>query len=496
MSDSAIVSDSYRNAIVIGGSIAGLLAARILSDRFDQVTIIESDSLATKPQWRPGVPQSHHSHILLTKGWQILEPLFPGLQDELAKAGAPLVDWTADFPLLGLGGWFPRFASHIKTHPSSRNLLEWSIRQRLINRRNISFLQGNKVIGLLSDTQNTCVTGVQIGDPPAAALRYRHSSTQLTANLIVDASGRNSQTPQWLKTLNYNPPEETEINSFLGYASRWYQRPTQIQDEFEGLYLLAKPPHLTRGGVYYPVEENCWIVTLMGVARDYPPIDEVGFLEFAKTLRSPVLYEAIKEAKPISPIYSYRNTGNRWRHYEKISRFPENFVVLGDAVCAFNPIYGQGMTAAALGSLALKQCLEEQHQNNLKGLSKRFQKQLAKVNTTLWLMATAEDFRWPATEGGSPNFITKLMHRYLDQVMLLAVESPETYQAWVEVIHLEKTPTSLFKPEILMRLLAKAIYQNWQNQENIQEQTIPKRPTSPADTLKGAATGTKSACAD
>lgn len=488
MSDSANANDSYRNAIVIGGSIAGLLAARILSDRFDQVTIIESDSFPTQPQWRQGVPQSHHAHILLTKGWQILEPLFPGLQDELATAGAPLVDWTADFPLLGLGGWFPRFASHIKTHPSSRNLLEWSIRKRLSNSSNISFLQGNKVIGLLSDTDNTCVTGVQIGDPPAAALRYRHFQTQLTANLIVDASGRNSQTPQWIKALNYHPPEETEINSFLGYASRWYQRPTNIQNDFEALYLLPKPPHLTRGGGYYPVEENCWIVTLIGVARDYPPTDEVGFLEFARTLRSPLLYEAIKEAQPVSPIYSYRNTGNRLRHYEKLSRFPENLVVMGDAVCTFNPIYGQGMTAAALGTLTLKQCLEQQSQNNLTGLSKRFQKQLAKVNATPWLMATGEDFRWPTTEGGSPNFVTKLMHRYLDQVMLLAVDSPETYQAWFEVMHLEKPPTSLFQPGIIKRLLAKAIYQNWRNKENIREQSIPKRPNSPTDTLKGAAT--------
>jgi len=488
MSDSANANDSYRNAIVIGGSIAGLLAARILSDCFEQVTIIESDSFPTQPQWRQGVPQSHHAHILLTKGWQILELFFPGLQDELATAGTPFVDWTADFPLLGLGGWFPRFASHIKTHPSSRNLLEWSIRKRLINRSNISFLQGNKVISLLSDTDNICVTGVQIGDPPAAALRYRHFQTQLTANLIVDASGRNSQTPQWLKTLNYNPPEETEINSFLGYASRWYQRPTNIPNDFEALYLLPKPPHLTRGGGYYPVEENCWIVTLIGVARDYPPTDEDGFLEFAQTLRSPLLYEAIKEAQPVSPIYSYRNTGNRLRHYEKLSRFPENFVVMGDAVCTFNPIYGQGMTAAALGTLTLKQCLEQQSQNNLTGLSKRFQKQLAKVNATPWLMATGEDFRWPTTEGGSPNFVTKLMHRYLDQVMLLAVDSPETYQAWFEVMHLEKQPTSLFQPGIIKRLLAKAIYQNWQNKGNIQEQSIPKRPNSLADTLKGAAT--------
>lgn len=473
MSDSEIATDSRRHALVIGGSIAGLLAARVLSDYFDQVTVVERDYFPAQPEWRQGVPQSHHAHLLLSKGQKILEQLFPGLLDELAAAGAPIVDWTADFPLLGFSGWAPRFASSLKMRTSSRNLLEWLIRQRLMVGSNIRFLQGTQAIALLSDARNSCITGVRV--------HSRHGSEQgvtpaeLPANLVVDASGRHSNASQWLTALGYAPPEETVINSFLGYASRWYQRPAQIQSEWQALYLWPKPPHLKRGGGLYPVEGDRWIVTLTGVAKDYPPTDEASFLEFAHSLRHPVLYDAIKDAQPLSPIYGYRNTENRLRHYEKLSRLPENFIIIGDAVCAFNPIYGQGMSTAALGALTLNQCLKKQHQGKLVGLAVRFQKQLAKVNTTPWLVATGEDCRWPTTEGGCPNLITRLLHRYIDEVMLLAVESPYTYKVWSEVMHLEKSPTVLFQPSILTGLLGKAIRPSRKDKESAQGYTIPKR---------------------
>lgn len=469
MSDSEITINSRSHAVVIGSSMAGLLAARVLSDHFEQVTIVESDRLPEQPEWRHGVPQSHHGHVLLTKGKQILEQLFPGLQDELAAADAPLVDWTADCPLLGLSGWTPRFSSALKTHSTTRNLLEWSIRKRLQAYSKIRFLPSSQVIALLSDTCNTRVTGVQVRS------RHSYEPTDLLTNLVVDASGRNSHTPQWLRALGYAPPEETVINSFLGYASRWYQRPTHLQFDWKVLYLLPKPPHLKRGALVCPIEGDRWIVSLTGVAQDYPPTDEAGFLNFARSLRSPLVYEAIKDAQPLSPIYGYRNTENRLRHYEKLSRFPENFIVVGDAVCAFNPVYGQGMTVAALGALTLNQCLKQQKQSDLAGLARRFQKQLAKVNATPWLMATAEDFRWDMTQGGRPNLATRLLHQYLDKVTLLAIESPDTYKVWAEVIHMVKPPTALFHPGILTRSLAKAILSTRQEEENAHEPTLPKR---------------------
>jgi 2-polyprenyl-6-methoxyphenol hydroxylase-like FAD-dependent oxidoreductase len=469
MSHSEIATNSRKHALVIGSSMAGLLAARVLSDYFEQVTIVESDFLPTRPEWRKGVPQSHHVHVLLTTGLKILEQLFPGLPNELAAVGAPRIDWTADFPVLQLGGWAPRFSSNLKMRASSRNLLEWSIRNRLVVDNKVRFLQGTQVIGLLSDTSNTCVTGVRV------RARHDHDLAELSANLVVDTSGRNSLTPQWLTELGYASPEETVINSFLGYASRWYQRPTHFPSDWQAVYVLPKPPHQKRGGGVYSVEENRWIATLVGVGRDYPPTDEAGFLDFARTMRSPVVYEVLKDAKPLSPIYGYRRTENRLRHYEKLSHLPENFIVIGDAVCAFNPIYGQGMSVAALGALTLNRCLKQQHRGDLVGLSKRFQKQLAKVNTTPWLIATGEDLRWQTTEGGRPNLVTRLLHRYFDEVTLLAVESPYTYKVWSEVMHLEKPPTAFFQPGILARLLYSAIYPRRESEGNGPEQRIPER---------------------
>lgn len=389
---------SSRHAIVIGGSIAGLLAGRVLADYFDQVTIVERDRFPEKPEPRTGVPQSHQLHVLLYQGQRILEQLFPGLTDELASKGAEAVDWTADYQWLFLGGWGPRFPSEITTNPCTRNLLEAIIRQRLADKSHVEFLEACTVTDLLTNTGNTAVKGVRV--------RERNGTeVELPAQFVVDASGRSSKAPKWLQGLGYEIPKETAINSFLGYASREYQSLSGQPLDYKVLYLMPKAPDKPRGGVIYRVEGDRWIVALIGVGRDYPPTDEAGFLDFAHSLHSPEIYQAIKDAQPISPIYGYQRTENRLRHYERLSRLPENFVVVGDAVCAFNPVYGQGMTVAALGALILDECLKQRNQHrsngNLTGLAQRFQKQLAKVNTVPWLMATGDDCRWPTTEGGN-----------------------------------------------------------------------------------------------
>lgn len=463
--------DSSRHAIVIGGSIAGLLAGRVLADHFDQVTIVERDRFPEKPQPRTGVPQSHQLHVLLYQGQRILEQLLPGLTDELASKGAEAVDWIADYQWLFLGGWGPRFPSEITTNPCTRNLLEAIIRQRLTDKSHVEFLEACTVTDLLTNTGNTAVKGVRV--------RERNGTeVELPAQFVVDASGRSSKTPKWLQGLGYEIPKETAINSFLGYASCEYQSLSGQPLDYKVLYLMPKAPDNPRGGVIYRVEGDRWIVALIGVGRDYPPTDEAGFLDFAHSLHSPEIYQAIKDAQPISPIYGYQRTENRLRHYERLSRFPENFVVVGDAVCAFNPVYGQGMTVAALGALTLDQCLKQRNQHrsngNLTGLAQRFQKQLAKVNTVPWLMATSDDCRWPTTEGGQPDRMTRLMHWYLDQVMLVASESAEVYKVLLEVIHLLKPPTAFLQPGILAQVLRQVNYRRVTKTTESREITAPR----------------------
>jgi 2-polyprenyl-6-methoxyphenol hydroxylase-like FAD-dependent oxidoreductase len=445
-----------RYAVVIGGSIAGLLAARVLADYFDRVTVVERDRYPSEEMPRSGVPQSYQLHVLLTRGLHILEQLFPGFKDELAFHKAPIIDWTADYRWLLSNGWAPYFPSEITTHGCSRNLLELIIRKRLISQSHVEFLEATAVTSLLSNPSKTAVTGVRIKNS-------NNSETELSAQLVIDASGRNSKAPKWLQALGYDLPTETAINSFLGYSTRWYQSLSGEPFDYKVLYIIPSAPNYTRGGVLYQVEENRWIVSLIGVGKDYPPTDEAGFFDFAQSLRSPEIYKAIQDARPISPIYGYQRTENRLRHYEQMSRLPENFLIVGDAVCAFNPVYGQGMTVAALGAITLDRCLKQQNlqtsDGNLTGLQMRFQKQLSKVNTVPWLVATGDDFRWSTTEGGQPSLPVRFMHWYLDRVMFSATQSPKVYKVLVEVLHLLKSPTAFFQPSILARVLARVLGQ-------------------------------------
>ncbi|MFM2062529.1 MAG: hypothetical protein RLZZ507_2199 [Cyanobacteriota bacterium] len=451
-------TSTEKTAVVIGGSIAGMLAAQVLTRHFDRVIIVEKDLLGAtaQPEQRPGVPQSLHVHGLLMRGQQILEQLFPGIVGELAESGAPMINWTADCPWLGFSGWSPRFRSHLATHTCSRNLLEWTIRKHLAANDRVELRSGTQVTSLLSNANKTNFTGVRIrtGNEP---------ETEIFADLVVDATGRNSRTPHWLQEMGYEPPQETIVNSFLGYASRWYQIPSDLQIDWHSVYMTAQPPG-TRGGVIYRVEGDRWILTLVGIGRDYPPTDEAGFLEFTRSLRSPIIYETIKKAQPISPIYAYKRTENCLRHYEKLSRFPENLVVVGDAVCSFNPVYGQGMTTSALGAMTLDECLSKQ--SNLIGLSRRFQKQLNQVISVPWMMATGEDFRWSTTEGGQPSFINKMMQKYLEQVMILQSKSAEVHQLFLEVVNMIKPPSAFFHPRIFMQVL-KQVFTSQGQGENL-----------------------------
>ncbi len=445
------------HALVMGGSMAGMLAARVLADHFERVTIVERDHFPEEPLARKGVPQARHVHVLLKHGRITLERLFPGLQDEMVAAGAPLLDMAADAAWLTPAGWGVRFPSHLALLAFSRDLLDWSVHRRLTALENVLFVEDCDVTGLLANAGGTGVAGARVR---STNQRNRGSEEQLRADLVVDASGRGSRAPRWLAELGYTSPQETTINAHVGYASRVYRRPAGFQGDWKVVFVQAAPPDFTRGGLLQPVEGGRWMLTLVGGDRDYPPTDEAGFMEFARSLRSPMIYESIKDAETLSPIYRYRATENRLRHYERLSRWPENLLIMGDAACAFNPVYAQGMTTAALGVETLERCLSEQHRRkpngDLTGLARGFQKKLAKVNSAPWTLATGEDYRYLGTEGGTPDRMTRFMHRYMDQVMQLSTKDANVRLVLLEVFNLLKPPTALFRPGILARVLRHA----------------------------------------
>lgn len=444
------------HAIVIGSGIAGLLAARVLQNHFEHITVVERDSLPEKPQPRPGVPQSLQSHGLLTCGQRILEQLFPGLNAELIAAGAISVDWSADILCLSSMGAAPRSPSDLITSACSRNLLEWSIRHCLTGFDRVQFLEATQVKKLLHNNSQSRVTGVQLRD------RDNSELGELTADLVVDASGRNSSLPKWLEELGYPTPAETVIDASLGYTTRWYERPADFQADWKILLVFPQPPHQRRGGIIAPVEGNRWSLSLYGFDGDYPPTDEAGFLEFARTLENPILYETVKNAKPNSPVYSFRRTENRLRHYEQLSKLPEGIIALGDGVFAFNPYHGKGMTAAALSALVLDRSLNQRwqkSQHNGSNFSQYFQKQLARSLKNLWLSTTRSDSFWLKSEDSlttakKPNYIGQLKQQYSKQVMILSMEDPEISRTAYEVYHMVKPPMAYFHPNIIAKVLS------------------------------------------
>ncbi len=432
--------------------MAGLLAARVLASYFARVTIVERDTFPTQPGLRKGVPQARHIHALLARGARVLEELFPGFLDELSAAGATTLEWGFDNPTYNMGRWMLRRHTGLFSRMSSRALLEFMVRRRVAALGNVDFLEQREAIGLLANATRSAVTGLRTrprGQPTA-------EGDTLLADLVVEASGRSSHAPEWLVAIGYAAPAETNIDSFIGYATRHYRPPANYTADWKALTLRGKPPNINRVGGYFSIEGGRWIVTMMGFGRADPPLDEAGFSEFARTLGDPpLLAEALREAEPLGPAVGFQRAANRWRHYERLECWPDNFMVVGDAACAFNPIYGQGMSVAGLEALVLDRCLRPVAQGHRErvGLAHRFQQAQARELATPWQLATIEDYRIPQTEGPTPSFGLHVMHAYIDRVAIASSHSPLVWQAFTEVAQLISPPSVLFSPAIVARVL-------------------------------------------
>jgi 2-polyprenyl-6-methoxyphenol hydroxylase-like FAD-dependent oxidoreductase len=387
-------------------------------------------------------------HALLARGAVILGEYFPDLFPTLASDGAIAVR-TEHVRWNQLGVWMAPVRSPVKNLFQSRPFLEQHVREQLAARDNVRIMDACEVSQLC--VRNDRVTGV--------VLRHRtgeQHEEELSADLVVDAGGRGSRAPQWLTSLGYGSVQETSVKIEVGYATRIYRCPAQLPAGWKTLFIYGKPPDDKRGGVIFPIQGGYWMVTLSGALRDYPPDDEAGFLAFARSLAQPDLYEAIKDAEPVTPIAVYKYSANRWRHYERMRRLPEGFIILGDAACSFNPVYGQGMSVAAVEAQTLDRCLREQEQfagnNGVAGFTRRFQQAIARDIKTPWLLSTGEDLRYPGAQGKrSPSI--RLLNRYMRGVIELSASDPQMAATLLRVRHLLKPLSTLFRPRIILAVL-------------------------------------------
>ena len=449
---SQTIDPERQRAVVIGASMAGLAIARVLSDHFSEVEIIERDRLPDGPEFRNGVPQSRHAHVLLSAGLDVLDRLFPGFTSELEGAGAVPVEPPRDLPWLNSAGWSGRFAAGLVFLCSSRELTESLVRGRLRAIRNVTFRTRTEVLGLMADQGR--VTGVRIrtrdGSHPDSS-----EVTELAADLVVDASGRMSKTPEWFELLGYDRPREVIINSHLGYATRIF-RASSHRFDWKGL-LIAATPEVPRGAILLPIEGDRWLVTLAGYGRAHnPPIGEAGWLEFSRSLRTPILFNVLQNAEPLGQIHGYARTENVRRHYES-SRRPDRLVVIGDATCCFNPVYGQGMSVAALAAQAIGDHLRKSSGRGLDGIAASVQRVIASVCNDAWLLATGEDVRYATTEGGSAGTtpLDRAMQKYILRVLLRSNQDVTVCRAFTRVAHLLDSPSALFRPGVVARVLMK-----------------------------------------
>ena len=419
------------HAVVVGASMAGLLAASALADFFPRVTVLDRDALPVAAAHRRGVPQGRHVHGLQPRGLQLLEEMFPGLTAELADAGA--VRGRMRFHLSGhrlappVGGRAGLFAS--------RALLEHHVRSRVAALPTVTITPRRPVTGLITDGDR--VTGVCAGD------------TLIPADLVVDASGRGSRTPSWLVELGYPAPAEDRIEVGLRYVTRTYRLPPgNLGDDVA--ILTAATPAIPRGALLAATEGGRHIVTAAGMGDDPPPTDPEGFERFLTRLPCSDIAAALVGGEPLDAPIAFRFPASVRRRYERRRRFPRGLLVLGDAVCSFNPVYGQGMTVAAMQATVLRDELARSDPP----LARRYFRRISALIDPPWTVAAGADLAHPHVVG--PRGLTvRILNRCLPHVHAAAAHDPVLATAVLRVTGLLDSPTALLRPDRLMRVLLK-----------------------------------------
>jgi 2-polyprenyl-6-methoxyphenol hydroxylase-like FAD-dependent oxidoreductase len=438
-----------KRAVVIGAGMAGLTAAGALGDHFDRVVVLERDILPSEPTYRAGTPQARHVHALLLSGQRALSELFPGFEQDLEQAEAVPLRAGLDVRIERPGyDPFPQRDLGWSSYAVSRPTIEHAVRQRVESRANTTLRQRCRAHEVLASPDGQAVTGV----------RYENDAgtgETITADLVIDASGRGSHTLALLQSIGQPGPEETAIGIDLGYATCIFAIPDDASTDWKGVMTFGQAPQNSRGGLMLPLEGNRWMATIGGRHGDVPPGDAEGFLAYARGLRTPTIYNAISHAKRMGGVARYGFPESVRRHFERLHTFPRGLLPIGDAICRFNPVYGQGMSVAALEACLLRSLLERLggQSNPMAGLAPTFFAEVQTLIETPWSVAIL-DFAFPDTQGQRPPDFEATL-KFGIALTRLAAEDPAIHRLTTEVQNLLK-PRSVYRdPALVQRVLAK-----------------------------------------
>ena len=443
-----------QRAVVIGGSVAGLMTAKTLSPFFREVVILEKDTLNSENGLHKGVGQGPHSHVLLPSGMEILKQLLDSTELNPREYGIYPADAAEELKWFQFGVWKKRFHSGVNMGWCHRSQFEWRVRQDVLSVDNILLNSGARVVGLMVAEEGNRIKGVQY-----QAGSGKEDIKALEADLVIDASGRGTHTPKWLSEANIASVTEDEVRTQISYTTRRFRLPPSLKDslDWKVLAIYPEPPHVKRGGMIYPLGNGEWMTTLVGFNGEIAPSDIDGYMDYAQSLPQPELYEVLKQSTPIGDPLNYRVPGSLWRRYDDSKQWPGNYAVVGDAVCSFNPIYGQGITMVLKDLQKLRALLERKESDFTPATMTHLQKQIGKGKIIPWLMAASPDFMYTGTTGNKPPGVS-IMNSYIKALMKLAGKDQDIHQRFIEAFTFLKSPAVLMTPSVIGKVVGQKLF--------------------------------------
>jgi 2-polyprenyl-6-methoxyphenol hydroxylase-like FAD-dependent oxidoreductase len=430
------------HAVVLGGSIAGSLAARVLADNCERVTVVDHDVFSDVVKPRRAVPQGHHIHALLARGQQILEELFPGFTDELIGRGVPVGDFGTSLSWYFNGEMIRKAQTGLVCVAAGRVLLESYVRGRVQEMPNVTFRDRTDIRGLVTSADRGRITGVRVQGPDASA-----PEEVLDADLVIETTGRGSRLPRWLEELGYGRVEEERVAMDLTYTTCDYRAPLPFDPIGENIAIIpVATPAMPRGAIFARMPDR-YAISLTGILGDRPPTDHEGFLAYVKSLPVPEIYQAASQAEPLGTPATFRFPASIRRHYERLPKLPGGLLAMGDAACVFNPVYAQGMTVAAIETLVLARHLADGTPDPA-----GYFRDLARVINAPWDMSAGADLGFKGTKGRRTLKVW-MGNLYMPRLQAAAVTDGSLSAAFLRAAGLVDPPQALLRPSVVSRVL-------------------------------------------